>query len=160
MTNNPIPTPKELLVPPMKLRQESRLGAWCPAPAPMRQRLREQLVLGSSSAASSAAATPATSSAAGTSSAAASSGSSASLTKVVVPGVPTLAQLYAGSTTSPPTTSPAGAKGKSVWWISCSQAAPSCAQPAAQAAAAAKTMGIDFHVADGKFDVGEPSTPR
>jgi ribose transport system substrate-binding protein len=109
---------------------------------------------GSSSAASSAAATGANSSSAAASSAAPSSGSDVSLTKVVAPGVPSLAQLYAGSTTSPPTTSPAGAKGKSVWWISCSQGDPSCTGPAAEAAAGAKKLGINFHIADGKFDVG------
>lgn len=102
----------------------------------------------SQSAASSASPTGASSSAT------ASSGANASLNTVVAPGVPTLAQLYAGSATSPPTTSPPGAKGKSVWWISCSQADPSCAGPASQAAQAAKIFGIDFHVADGKFDVG------
>ena len=63
-------------------------------------------------------------------------------------------QLYAGTYAQPPTTSPAGAKGKSVWWISCSQAVVSCSEPAAAAAAAAKILGIDFHVADGKFNVG------
>lgn len=109
---------------------------------------------GSSSSSSSHAAATSASTTGASSSAAASSGSTADLTKVVVPGVPTLAQLYAGSATSPPTSSPPGAKGKTVWWISCSQGDPSCTGPAAQAAAGAKTLGINFHIADGKFDVG------
>jgi ribose transport system substrate-binding protein len=71
-----------------------------------------------------------------------------------VAGVPTLDELYQGSYTQPPPSSPPGAKGKSVWWISCSQAVPSCVRPAEAAAEAAKALGIDFHVADGKFNVG------
>jgi len=81
-------------------------------------------------------------------------GTQANANKVVVPGVPTLAELYKGSYTPPPAKSPAGAKGKSVWWISCNQATPSCSIPAAAGAAAAKALGINFHVADGKFNVG------
>ena len=76
------------------------------------------------------------------------------LNTVVVPGVPTLAQLYKGTTQTPPTSLAPGAKGKSVWWISCDQETPSCSQPAAAAAQGAKLLGINFHVADGKFDAG------
>jgi ribose transport system substrate-binding protein len=79
---------------------------------------------------------------------------SADQNKVVVPGIPTLAQLAKGSYTQPPTSAPAGAKGKSIWWISCAQAAPSCAVPAEAAAQAAKALGLQFHVADGKNNVG------
>jgi ribose transport system substrate-binding protein len=84
---------------------------------------------------------------------AASGGNKPAETKPVA-GVPTLEELYRGSYTEPPSTSPPGAKGKSVWWISCSQAVPSCVRPAEAAAEAAKALGIDFHVADGKFNVG------
>jgi len=114
---------------------------------------------GSSSSSSSTSSSTSSSSAAATSTAAAASsttsaGSGSDLTTVYAPGVPTLAQLYAGSTTSPPTTSPPGAKGKTVWWISCDQADPSCAGAAASAQAGAQILGINFHIADGKFDVG------
>jgi ribose transport system substrate-binding protein len=64
-----------------------------------------------------------------------------------------MAELYKGNYTEPPTTSPPGAKGKSVWWISCGQALPSCSEPAAVAAQAAKALGIDFHIADAKLNV-------
>ena len=99
---------------------------------------------GSSSTATSA--TPSDSSA--------SSTASSSSTGAANGATLTMDQLYAGTYAQPPTTSPAGAKGKSVWWISCSQAVVSCSEPAAAAAAAAKILGIDFHVADGKFNVG------
>ena len=68
--------------------------------------------------------------------------------------VMTMDQLYKGTYASPPTTAPAGAKGKKVWWISCSQAVTSCSDPAKAAGEVAKILGIDFHVADGKFNVG------
>jgi ribose transport system substrate-binding protein len=69
-------------------------------------------------------------------------------------GVMTMEELEAGTYGTPPTTSPPGAAGKSVWWISCGQAAPSCSEPAATAGEVAETLGIDFHVADGKFNAG------
>ena len=69
-------------------------------------------------------------------------------------------QLYAGTYGEPPSTSPPGVKGKSVWWISCSQAVVSCSAPAAAAKEAAQTLGIDFHIADGKFNQAlQPATP-
>jgi ribose transport system substrate-binding protein len=101
---------------------------------------------GSSSSSSSASATQAAASG--------SASGGTDVNKVVVPGVPTLAQLYSGSYTTPPSTSPPGAKGKSVWWISCGQATPACAAGAAAAGQAAKSLGINFHIADGKFNVG------
>jgi len=70
------------------------------------------------------------------------------------PDVLTLDQMYTGTYTAPPSTSPAGAKGKSVWWISCGQALASCAEPAEQAGQAAKVLGIDFHVADSNSNIG------
>jgi ribose transport system substrate-binding protein len=63
-------------------------------------------------------------------------------------------ELYKGTSVDPPAESPPGAAGKSVWWISCSQAVASCADSAAAAQEAAKALGIDFHIADGKFNVG------
>jgi ribose transport system substrate-binding protein len=71
-----------------------------------------------------------------------------------VPGVPTMDQLYAGTYSDPPSTSPPGAKGQSVWWISCSQTTTACSQPAAEAAKVASILGMDFHIADQNFNVG------
>src|SRR5919108_492939 len=48
-----------------------------------------------------------------------------------------LAQAYAGSDRALPASSPKPPKGKTVWILSCSQAAPGCAVPAAVAAAKA-----------------------
>lgn len=61
--------------------------------------------------------------------------------------------LFEGTETQPPTTGPA-MTGKSVWWISCGMAIPDCSVPANAAKQAAETMGIDFHIADGKLNVG------
>jgi ribose transport system substrate-binding protein len=55
--------------------------------------------------------------------------------------------------TKPPTEGPAPAKGKKVWWISCGQQVPDCNEPASGAQAAAKELGLDFHIADGKLNV-------
>ena len=71
-----------------------------------------------------------------------------------IAGILSLEELYAGTYSQPPSTSPPGAAGKSVWWISCGQAMPSCAEPAAAAADAAKVLGIDFHVADSNSNIG------
>lgn len=79
-----------------------------------------------------------------------------------IAGVMTMDELYAGSYTNPPSTSPPGAKGKSVWWISCGQDFDSCSSPAATAGDIAKTLGIDFHVADSNHNIsgGEATAIR
>jgi ribose transport system substrate-binding protein len=64
-----------------------------------------------------------------------------------------MADLYKGTFATPPTSAPAPAKGKTVWWISCGQTVPSCASAAASAGAAAKALGMNFHVADTKLGV-------
>jgi ribose transport system substrate-binding protein len=56
--------------------------------------------------------------------------------------------LYKGTDEQPPSTSPAPAKGKNLWWISCGQASPECATKAAAGKAAAEAMGWQFHLAD------------
>lgn len=89
--------------------------------------------------------TAATTSAAATKTVAAASTGTAGLRS-------TLEKAFAGTDRALPTSSPAPAKGKSVWVISCSQAAPGCAVPAAGAEAAAKAIGWTVKVADGKFD--------
>jgi ribose transport system substrate-binding protein len=88
---------------------------------------------------------------AGSSTAAASTGT-AGLDKQVVAGVPTLAQLYKGTQTNPPTSGPAAVPDKKVIWISCGQAAAGCSDPAAGAQQAAKALGWNYSVLDGKFD--------
>jgi ribose transport system substrate-binding protein len=69
-------------------------------------------------------------------------------------GVPTVAELEEGTETSPPTTSPPVAKGKTVWWISCGQKVPDCSRPAEWGEEAAKKLGINFKLADGNLNEG------
>ena len=63
-----------------------------------------------------------------------------------------LDKAYAGTDSALPASSPPAAKGKTVWILSCSQAAPGCATPAAAAAEAAKAIGWNAKILDGKFD--------
>jgi ribose transport system substrate-binding protein len=65
---------------------------------------------------------------------------------------PFLAKSYAGTDSALPTSGPPAAKGKTVWILSCSQSAPGCAVPAQAAAQAAKAIGWQAKVLDGKFD--------
>jgi ribose transport system substrate-binding protein len=70
-------------------------------------------------------------------------------------GIPTMEDLYNGTGQVPPTSSPAPAEGKSIWWISCSEASSGCSYPTAAAKEGAKALGWDdFHVVDGKFNEG------
>lgn len=64
-----------------------------------------------------------------------------------------ITKLAAGSDTKPPADSPPAAKDKSVWWISCGQAIPSCSNTAAGGEEAAKALGWDFKIADGKLNI-------
>jgi ribose transport system substrate-binding protein len=63
-----------------------------------------------------------------------------------------LTKAYGGTDGALPTSAPPPAKGKTVWILSCSQAAPGCAVPAGAAVQAAKTIGWQAKVLDGKFD--------
>jgi ribose transport system substrate-binding protein len=63
-----------------------------------------------------------------------------------------LTKAYAGTDGALPSSSPAAAKGKTVWILSCSQSAPGCAVPAGAAAQAAKAIGWKSKILDGKFD--------
>jgi ribose transport system substrate-binding protein len=106
----------------------------------------------SSSSSSSASASPTTSAA---SSASSTSTSPSSSVSAGVAGIPPMSQLTGqGYETPPPASGPAPAKGKSVWWVSCGMSIPACSVPANAAAAAAKKIGFDFHIADGKLNVG------
>jgi ribose transport system substrate-binding protein len=71
-----------------------------------------------------------------------------------VAGGPSLSDLQAGTYSAPPTTSPPGAKGKNVWWISCGQQVDSCAKASAAAEDAARTLGLDFHLGDMNLNIG------
>jgi ribose transport system substrate-binding protein len=64
----------------------------------------------------------------------------------------TLARLYKGNTGTPPTTGPKAVKNKKVWVISCGQQVASCVAGADGAVAAAKEMGWDVKLYDGKFN--------
>ncbi len=97
----------------------------------------------SSSSSSSSSSAPATTS----TSSSASSGTTA--------GVPSMASITGtGYQTPVPTTGPKPAKGKTVYWVSCGLSIPACSVPANAAAAAAKQAGLNFHIADGKLNVG------
>lgn len=67
--------------------------------------------------------------------------------------VPSVDELTAtGTESDPPTEGPAPAKGKSVWWVSCGMVVPDCSVPAESAAEAAKYLGMDFRIADGRLN--------
>lgn len=69
-------------------------------------------------------------------------------------GVPTLDQLYRGTETTPPTTSPPRAQGKSVYWISCGQQVPDCATKAEEGRKAVEAIGWKFTLVDGNIGTG------
>jgi ribose transport system substrate-binding protein len=73
-------------------------------------------------------------------------------TTVYAEGVPTLKELYESSNEEPPTTGPAAAEGKSVAFISCSQASPGCSGGAAAFTEAGKVLGWTVRTYDGKFN--------
>jgi len=60
--------------------------------------------------------------------------------------------LYKGTDRSLPASGPAAQKGKNVWVISCYQAAPGCATPAAGVASAATSLGWRITITDAKLD--------
>ncbi|MFC6239282.1 sugar ABC transporter substrate-binding protein [Longivirga aurantiaca] len=55
---------------------------------------------------------------------------------------------------NPPSTGPAPVKGKNVWWMGCGNAVPDCKTLSDAGGEAAKLLGWDFHVADGKVNQG------
>jgi ribose transport system substrate-binding protein len=74
-------------------------------------------------------------------------------TTVYAEGVPTLKELYESSNEPPPATGPAAAKGKKVIWVSCGQQAVGCKVAADGFLEAAKVLGWDASVIDGKLNV-------
>jgi ribose transport system substrate-binding protein len=128
----------------------ARMITWCAAVM-----LALAAAAGCGSSSSSSSASSASSAAPSSSTSSGSSSSAAGADQVVVPGVPTLAELTkSGTFQAPPSSSPPPAKGKKVYWITCTSATPACAVPAQAAQQAAKNLGINLTVIDGKFNVG------
>jgi ribose transport system substrate-binding protein len=63
-----------------------------------------------------------------------------------------VAQAYKGTFSSPPTSGPKTAAGKSVWVISCGQVATSCSSFANGAMAAGKAAGWSMHLYDARLN--------
>jgi ribose transport system substrate-binding protein len=79
--------------------------------------------------------------------------SAADPTKVYAPGVPTLEELYKGTEGTPPASGPPAKKGASVIFVSCGQESPGCAAPPDEFAGAAKVLGWNYKILNGKLDV-------
>jgi ribose transport system substrate-binding protein len=80
------------------------------------------------------------------------SGSTSSASGGASSGVPEA--LFQGDSQAPPTSGPKPATNKTVWWVSCGMSIPDCSDVAFAAQAATKTLGWNFHIADGKLGVG------
>jgi ribose transport system substrate-binding protein len=65
------------------------------------------------------------------------------------------AGLYAYNGNTPPTSGPKAAKGKTLWIISCGQAASGCANTTADIQQAGQAIGWKALICDGKFDVND-----
>src|ERR1700761_591705 len=102
---------------------------------------------GSLAACSSSSSSSSASAASAASSSNASSGSSAAADSA--------SGLYAYNGNTPPTTGPKAAKGKTLWIISCGQAASGCASTTADIQQAAQAIGWKALICDGKFDVND-----
>jgi ribose transport system substrate-binding protein len=89
----------------------------------------------------------------GSGSVAASAAGKASLTTVYAKGVPTLQQLYAGNEGTAPTSGPKAKTGAKVIWVSCGGETQGCSKPAGYFLEAAKVLGWDASVVDGKLNV-------
>jgi len=116
--------------------------------------VKAALVVAAAALVTAACSSSSTSSSTTDTSAPAASSSSASASTDEFAGIPTLDALYKGFETTPPTTSPAPAKNKKIYWISCGQAAPDCAIKSAAGEKAVKAMGWEFHLIDGAFGQG------
>lgn len=69
-----------------------------------------------------------------------------------------LAAAYKGTFGTPPTTGPNAVSGKTVWVVSCGQAAYSCSIPAGYAIDAVKAIGWTGHLCDGQLNPAVEST--
>ncbi|MFE7423426.1 hypothetical protein [Rhodococcus sp. NPDC057529] len=68
-------------------------------------------------------------------------------------GVNALDTLYAGTESDPPMEAPKSPGKKVVYWISCGQQAPNCANKAAEGETAVKALGSDFKLVDGNLGI-------
>jgi len=84
--------------------------------------------------------------------AASSGGSAGSATGILASAQAANAAVLAGTNRTPPGNAPTPPKNKSVWVISCLQAAAGCATPAAAIQQAAGALGWKTTVVDGKFN--------
>jgi ribose transport system substrate-binding protein len=73
--------------------------------------------------------------------------------KVYVEGVPSLADMYESTESSPPTTGPAIEPGKTIAYVSCGQAAEGCSTPANEMQKVAQLVGWNFKLIDGALNV-------
>jgi len=85
-------------------------------------------------------------------SSAATAASSGGTSSAIVNARKALEASYAGTDRSLPKTGPKAEKGKTVWVLPCSSAAPGCAIPAAGAMEAGKAIGWNMKLLDGKAD--------
>jgi len=111
---------------------------------------RAALVMLTSATLALAACSSATSGPATTSAAAGSAPGEADLA-----GFATIDNLVTGTSTLPPTSGPAPATGKSIWYISCGAASPSCLDKANEAKTAGELLGWNVTIADGAL--GDPA---
>jgi ribose transport system substrate-binding protein len=111
------------------------------------------LVAGCSSSSSSGTASSGTASSAGAASSASTGGADAgnSSDAVSVAATKRLQYWLKGSQTAPPTTGPKAQKGKSIWVLSCGQAAAACAYWADSVAQAGKAIGWKVTLYDDKL---------
>jgi ribose transport system substrate-binding protein len=105
----------------------------------------------SSSSSSAPASSASTSSSAEASSSASSSTSAASSDSVAATATKALQYWIKGSETTPPTTGPKAVKGKSIWVLSCGQAAAACAYWADAVVQAGKAIGWKVTLYDDKL---------
>jgi ribose transport system substrate-binding protein len=106
---------------------------------------------GSSSSSSSSGSTATTSSTGGEETTA----NGPDVNKAYAPGIATLAEMYKGSETPPPSTGPKAKPGVEAIWVSCGQEAPGCAGPADAFSEVAKALGWNYRIIDGKLNVDE-----
>jgi ribose transport system substrate-binding protein len=72
---------------------------------------------------------------------------------VYAKGVPTLTELYEGEQEPPPTTGPKAKKNVSVIFMTCGLESPGCADPAYGMEEAAKALGWNYKIINGKLNV-------
>jgi ribose transport system substrate-binding protein len=110
------------------------------------------LILTAATACSSSSTSAPSSSASSASSASSGTSQPASSQSEVTAATQALARNYAGTDGPVPASGPAAAANKSIWVITCGQAAAGCATPGNAVMAAAKDIGWSATLCDGKLD--------